>query len=214
MQELGPGAPQSAPQTEAVASASGASFAAPDEDRSVVAIASPKAGFSGRLTPSAQVVPAVPAATPDFTPKGSASEPGSENLIRDDVRRQLASIEADIIKKSRSENLLPHQTREQARMAAIDFTANPQLYAELLTNLELPHEEFVKDLEAARIDKQVGGAEGNAGGVCGVTRSLRGTGARAKQCAAEPQSTLDVRAELALLGTSLVQTSRKSLACS
>ena len=170
LQELGPGAPQSAPQTEAVASASGASFAAPDEDRSVVAIASPKAGFSGRLTPSAQVVPAVPAATPDFTPKGSASEPGSENLIRDDVRRQLASIEADIIKKSRSENLLPHQTREQARMAAIDFTANPQLYAELLTNLELPHEEFVKDLEAARIDKQVGGAEGNAGSTTLVSK--------------------------------------------
>lgn len=108
--------------------------------------------------PAAILLPAAAIAAQDFVPKGS--DPSGTDAVRADIRNQLISLIREV---SRAANA-------NERKAAIDITANPQLYAELLSNALLPRDEFIRDLEAARIDKQVGGGSGNAGSTTLVTK--------------------------------------------
>lgn len=123
-------------------------------------IGSPPAS-SGRLMP-------VPSATQDLALKGS--DASSSDLVKDDIRRQLTAVIREV-STARAE---PGITVAQARKAAFDITGNPLLYAQLLslilTNEMLPRDEFIRDIEAARIDKQVGGGSGNAGSTSLVTK--------------------------------------------
>jgi hypothetical protein len=117
--------------------------------------------FPGPLMPG-------PIGPQDLTLTGS--DPNSSDLIKDDVHRELSKVVQEIT-KARAE---PGTTLIQARKAAFDITANPKLYAELLslilTNEMLPRDEFIRDIEAARIDKQVGGPSGNAGSTSLVSK--------------------------------------------
>jgi hypothetical protein len=128
--------------------------------------------------PATESVPSQPASsapltsapinTQDFALKGS--DPNGSEVIREDIRRQLAAVIREISRAHSG----PGITLAQARKAAFDITGNPQLYAQLLslilTNEMLPRDEFIRDIEAARIDKQVGGGSGNAGSTTLVTK--------------------------------------------
>lgn len=112
---------------------------------------------------------APPAPGQDLVPKGS--DPAGTDVVRDDVRRQLAAVVREV---SGAQAVPGVRTLAQARKEAFDITANPQLYAELialiLTNKMLPRDDFIRDIETARIDKQVGGGETNAGSTSLVTK--------------------------------------------
>jgi hypothetical protein len=115
------------------------------------------ASFSGPLFP-----------TQDLALKGS--DANSNDVIKEDIRRQLGAVIREISRAHSDAGT----TLQQARKAAFDITGNPQLYAQLLslilTNEMLPRDEFIRDIEAARIDKQVGGPPGNAGSTTLVTK--------------------------------------------
>lgn len=126
--------------------------------------------FGSTLGPSLTAHAAAPPSPgQDFVPKGS--DPAGTDLVRDDVRRQLAAVVREV---AGAQAVPGVRTLAQARKEAFDITANPQLYAELialiLTNKMLPRDDFIRDIETARIDKQVGGGETNAGSTSLVTK--------------------------------------------
>jgi hypothetical protein len=158
LRELQPGAAQPAP-----AASSARAPRAPLVPAEPAGVEAARAGGLD-ATPLTHAAPPQAAATPpSFAPAGGDTE--SSNPIREDIRRQLAAVVREV---TTTPLRRANQTVAQARMEAIDITANPQLYAELLalilTNKELPHEEFVRDIEAARIDKQTGGSGGGTAG--------------------------------------------------
>lgn len=157
------GEPASTRSSETVVAAP-ASPAGPSNRSEFVAVTdsvSPPAVF-------AAAPPRLAAVMQDLTLRGS--DPTAPNPIKDDIRVELAKLTTEVLRAQPSAGV----TLAQARKTAFDVTANPKLFAEILsrvlTNEMLPREEFVRDIELARIDKQVGGDAGNAGSTTLVTK--------------------------------------------
>jgi hypothetical protein len=159
LRELQPGATRPA-AAEASTAGVAPSVAPPVVTGGGVAVAR----ASGARTASALFAPAAP--RQDLVPVGSDPDPSDDNVIRKAIREQIVSLSGEVGRAAPAAN----QTLAQARMEAMDITANPLLYSLLLTNRMLPRDEFVRDIEAARIDKQTGGTGGNAGSTTLVSK--------------------------------------------
>lgn len=124
-------------------------------------------------------LPAAPPASPVQRTSPRGDEGGGRGLVPTDAQEAAQDDELDKTFKKELKQMASEvaratpqagQTREQARKEAFDFTANPILFSILLTGRTFSREEFVRDVEEARIDKQAGGTQGNAGSTTLVSK--------------------------------------------